>query len=375
MVFGERIDVTILDTIYYWRNFHQFLSSEIMRNLRFILNVYFPLAWLGVLSFFLVGWLQLNAQQPLQSVNAAHFYREAFSILEGLNEAEVKLLQNFRFNQYETAENKTPNELRRLRERLKPAIDLTKKASKLNQIDWKQEGENSPWIHLAGPSKQLLKGLVLQASHDIQMERYEEANDLILSGVALSRHIGQDSLFIAKLVESSHFQIIAQFCAREGASFPKSFLQSLQNGLKELPPSTTVKEVLLGERQYSEQVSKQPNNPYPKDMMDGYLEFYNQVVEFGDLPHDQFETKIKELAQTHTENAMVKAILPMLSRMRHQIAVHRTNVALFEYGLSILISGKISHDSFKYVALEGDSFELQSQLTHRGEVVKLRFGR
>ena len=331
-----------------------------------------------------IGSLDLRAQVSPDTSNPAELYRKAFAGLKDLSPAENKLLNDVRASQSESQINSNQEDYKKLLMRLKPSLDLAKKASKLDRADWKTDDESTQWIDLGGPSKQLMRALMLLARLDIKEERFDEAAKALLSAMALSRHLGQDGVFIVRLIEASTFKMVANFCAQEIPKFPVSVLMEMQKTLSVLPASLTAKETLLAENQYSVKLSKQKGSPYPQDLMDGYLEFYDQVIAFGDLPPDQFENKLKALGESHADNVMVKAILPMLPRMRQQIAVHEANMALLELGLNVLISGEqvvkgtkdlFGESTFEYTLLDNSSFELRSQMMYRGEKVKLRFGR
>jgi hypothetical protein len=355
-----------------------------MRATRFIFltrRLYLAFCFSAIIQ---IGSLDLSAQSSPDTNNAAELYREAFASLKNLSAADKKLLESVRIRESGAQSASDQTEYKKLLARLQPSIERVKKASKLVNADWGTDDESAQWIDLGSSSKQLLRALILQARLDISQERFEEAANVCLSAMALSRHVGQDGVFIVRLIEASTFKIVTNFCGLGLPEFPKSVLKSIRERLGELPASMTFKETLRAENQYSRKLSQQNGSPYPKDLMDGYLEFYDQVVEFGNLPPDQFEDKLKALGDSYADNVMVKAIVPMLPQMRQQSAAHEVSMLLFEQGLNILISGvqviKDSKDPFgegplEYVPLEGNAFELRSQLMHRGENVKLQFGR
>ena len=356
---------------------------NIMLNSQFMIMA--KAGWL-LLSFAAViqtGDVDLNAQDSSAISNAAELYVQAFAQLENISPVEKKLLQRSHVSQPNAKENTIQVDERKLLERLEPVIELVQTASRLDQADWGNEVDDTPWIHLASSAKQLQRGLMLQARLHIEEKEFEEASNVIVSAVAFSRHIGQDGILIARLIESSTFKIVANLCAWKSTAFPKPVLKGMQEDLRNLPVSMTAKEVLLAESQYSARLSKQNGNPYPKKQMDDFLKFYDQVVAFGALPLDQFEGQLKKLGDSFPDNIMIKGVLPVISRMRHQIAVHEVNTALLGLGLKVLLSGpqvvKNAKDPsgkgpFEYLPLKNESFELFSELIQRGEKLMLRFG-
>lgn len=327
-----------------------------------------------------IGSSPLNAEN---SGNAADLYREAFDNLNGLSPADATLLNSISFNESGALTGSNQTEHNKLLLQLKPTLELVDKASKLEHANWETDDESAQWIELGSSSKKLMRALMLQARLHIDETRFEEASNVMLSAMVLSRHIGQDGVFIVRLIEASTFKMIAKFYTQELPKFPKPVLKSIQERVGELTVITTAQETLVAESQYSMKLSKQNGNPYPKDLMSGYLKFYDQVLEIGNLPPHQFEDKLKALGDSYSDNVMVKAILPMLPPMKQQIAVHEVNVELLELGLNVLLNGgqavKDSKDpfgegSFEYIQLGGASFELCSQMRYRGEKVKLRFG-
>ncbi len=330
-----------------------------------------------------MGNVDLNAQDSSAKSNAADFYIQAFAQLENLSPVEKKLLQLIHVSQPDAKENTIQVDERKLLERLEPVLELVQTASRLGHANWGSEVDDSPWIDLASAAKQLQRGLMLQARWLIEEEEFEQASNVIVSAVAFSRHIGQDGILISRLIESSTFKIVANLCAWKSTAFPKPVLKGMLEDLSNLPVSMTAKEVLLAESQYSARLSQQNGNPYPKKQIDDFLKFYDQVVAFGDLPLDQFEGQLKKLGDSFPDNIMIKGLLPLISRMKHQIAVHEVNTALLGLGLKVLLSGpqvvKNAKDPsgkgpFEYLPLKNESFELFSELNQRDEKLMLRFG-
>jgi hypothetical protein len=355
-----------------------------MRDSHFMIKVKARWLLLCCASVIQTWNVDLNAQESPTISNPAELYVQAFAQLENLSPVEKKLLQGIHVSQSDAKEKRVQTDERKLLERLQPVLELVQTASRLNQADWgNEEVDDAPWIHLAGAAKQLQRGLMLQARLHIEEEEFEEASNVIVSAVAFSRHLGQDGILIARLIESSTFKIVANLCAWKSTAFPKPVLKGLQEDLRKLPVSMTAKEVLMAESQYSARLSKLHGNPYPKNQIDDFLKFYDQVVAFGDLPFDQFEVQLKMLGDSFPDNIMIKGVLPVISSMRQQIAVHEVNTALLGLGLKVLLRGppvvKDAKDpsgkgSFEYVPLNNESFELLSQLMQRGEKLTLRFG-
>ena len=341
--------------------------------------------WL-VLSFAIViqiGNVGLNAQDLSATNNAAELYIQAFAQLENLSPVEKKRLQRVHVSQPDSKGNTTQVDERELLERLAPVLELVQTASRLDQADWGSEVDDAQWLHLASSAKQLQRGLMLKARLHIEEEEFEAASNVIVSAMAFSRHIGRDGIMIARLIESSNFKIVANLCAWKSTAFPKPVLKRMLENLSNLPVSMSAKEVLLAESQYSARLSQQNGIPYPKKQIDDFLRFYDQVVAFGDLPLDQFEFQLKKLGGAFPDNILIKRVLPVISSMRHQIAVHEVNTALLGLGLKVLLRGppvvKDAKDPsgkgpFEYVPLKNESFELFSQLMQRGEKLTLRFG-
>lgn len=225
---------------------------------------------------------------------------------------------------------------------MEPVLELVQTTSRLDQADWGNEVDDAQWIHSPISAKPLQRGLMFQARLHIQEEEFEEACHVIVSAVAFSRHIGQDGIMIARLIESSMFKIVANLCAWKSTAFPKPVLKGIQEDLRSLPVSTTAKEVLLAESQYSARLSQQNGNHHPKKQIDDFLEFYDQVVAFGALPLDQLEVQLKKLGDSFPDNIMIKRVLPVISRMRHQIAVHEVNTASFGAGFESVALGSAS---------------------------------
>ena len=362
------------------------LSSYLLSNMQHSqFMIMTNVRWL-VLSFAIViqiGNVGLNAQDLSATSNAAELYIQAFAQLENLSPVEKKRLQRVHVSQPDSKGNTTQVDERELLERLAPVLELVKTASRLDQADWGNEVDDAQWLHLASSAKQLQRGLMLKARLHIEEEEFEAASNVIVSAMAFSRHIGRDGIMIARLIESSTFKIVANLCAWKSTAFPKPVLKRMQENLSNLPVSMSAKEVLLAESQYSARLSQQNGNPYPKKQIDDFLRFYDQVVAFGDLSLDQFEFQLKKLGGSFPDNILIKGVLPVISSMRHQIAVHEVNTALLGLGLKVLLGGppvvKDAKDPsgkgpFEYVPLKNESFELFSQLMQRGEKLTLRFG-
>jgi len=369
------INIDRFDLSTYFCSFMQSSQIKIMAKARWLL-----FAFATVIQ---IGDLDLNAQDSSAISNAAELYVQAFAQLENISLVEKKLLQRIRVSQPDAKEKTIQVDEMKLLERLEPVLELVQTASRLDQADWGNEVDDAPWIHLASSAKQLQRGLMLKARLHIEEEEFEEASNVIVSAMAFSRHIGRDGIMIARLIESSTFKIVANLCAWKSTAFPKPVLKRMQENLSNLPVSMTAKEVLLAESQYSARLSQQNGNPYPKKQIDDFLKFYDQVVAFGDLPLDQFEFQLKKLGGSFPDNILIKGVLPVISSMRHQIAVHEVNTALLGLGLKVLLRGppvvKDAKDPsgkgpFEYVPLKNESFELLSQLMQRGEKLTLRFG-
>ena len=133
--------------------------------------------WL-LLSFAAViqtGDVDLNAQDSSAISNAAELYVQAFAQLENISPVEKKLLQRSHVSQPNAKGNTIQVDERKLLERLEPVIELVQTASRLDQADWGNEVDDTPWIHLASSAKQLQRGLMLQARLHIEEKEFEEA--------------------------------------------------------------------------------------------------------------------------------------------------------------------------------------------------------
>ena len=325
----------------------------------------------------------MSAQPESAQINAAELYRKAYAELSELAADERKLLDSLTISAFDPVSASRKEAFTQLAQRLEPAIKFISEASKSDQIDWQTQDDPSGWIKIGNSGKSLTRVMILKARMDIHENRFEDAANAFIAGMALSRHLGHDGVFMVKLIETASYRMTVASLAQEIPGFPENVVKNIQERLVELPASKTMKEVLQAERHFADQLGRQPDSVYPEEMMKGFLEFYDQLIESGHLSPLEFENQLKALGESYSDNFMIKGALPILPNMRHLIAVLEVKTLLFELGLKAQLQGPEIIDNskdpfgngpYEYSQLANNGFQLSSQLEYRGEKVTLKFG-
>ncbi len=331
----------------------------------------------------IIGVLDIQGQPGPKVINAAELYLKAHENLKSLSAEDQKLIAEFRAKGDDPNSKFAQSDLERLSQTIEPTFQLISEASKAQNVDWPADWQNPWWMDSGTLGKQLARAIVFKANMAINHEKYESAAQAYLTGIIMSRHVGQDGVFMLQLIEASSYRIIINDFARNITRFPGEVLAGFTSKLDCAPANQSMKEVFIAERRYANQLIQQQGAPYPPELIKGFNEFYDQVVAWGDLPVREFEEKVNALGGSYQANTMVKALLPMLIRIRQQMAVHQTYTELFRLGLNVALSGpqavEDSNDPFgegayEYIPLEGEAFAVRSQLKQKQKPVELTFG-
>lgn len=324
-----------------------------------------------------------QAVEPASSTNAAELYRQAFELVDGLDDTHAQALgdpgtRNLRGRWVVTT--RIDHETANLVERLDPAVDLVRTAAAESEAQW-PDIDGGHLIEIGNIARTLSGLLVFKARHDLDNGEFEEAIENLLGALAVARHASSVPNFLTKQIENAASSLPVEALAQHLPSLPKELVAVLPERMKELPRSPTMAQVIRGEYEFAK--SDSTKKGVFAEQIVGLKDFYSTLADDAQLAPDQFEDLVERLTEEYSNNALARTLGPVFPRMQNSVAIAETRQAMLEVAIQVVLQGDSAvaalnepygNEPFGFQKLS-EGFELRSNLESRGEPVKLRFGR
>jgi len=340
-----------------------------------------------------------RAAETKPQPNAALTYWQGFALMPTLSDTEDRLVA-----QYKTAP--LDEHVKGVVERSGTALTCLHRGAAVARCDWGLNIEDGPGVllpHLA-KGRQLARLACLRARWRFHTKHHRAALDDLAATLTLARHLGRDGMIIGLLVRILVERMAIEVAADHLPGQAPEALRAFRARLAALPPSPTVKEALLEEkevmlgwfrRQFQRLERKDAADVLKalvgsdreasailkairgtKEGLTRFLDqsaaLYDEVAELQDLPMDRLGPAMKAFEQkVERTNPLVRQFLPALHRIRYWEAEAQTRLAMLMAAIDVVLDGKdaltkhtdpFGDGPFQYKPLENGGFELRSKL-------------
>lgn len=336
----------------------------------------------GLKLILITGLLGLNTSVAQEIKMAADLYRKAHAQLveSGFTDMAKRYEAENGGAWYATIDLDNP--LKQKLESMSNAAAVVRQAAQLPLGGWHGEKDPQRLAQIKSMSRDLLALMTLQARMDVLNGKPMDAADDLLSCMSYSNHVGQDGVMITKLVEIAVSQIVSKALARQIPELPESTLQSMSSKIKQLPPTSSPKEVFRNERDYALQLMKDQKEIYSTDMIRSFRVFYDDLIQLVDESDGDFEDQLKGLGTKYSKQPLIKSTLPMFGNVWSKMEVIEVHRALILSGINLVLEGESAlgripdpHGGKPFTYLKTDKgFTLTSQLEIRSDPISLHFG-
>jgi hypothetical protein len=169
--------------------------------------------------------------------HAAELYRQAFALLDGLDDADRQRLGMCGAEGCWVVTTPLDQATADLIARQKLAINLARTAAAMPEARWDLGGDASKMVELGNRAPRLSALLVLQARHELQAGEVKQALNDLMAALALSRHTAAGRTLLAKVVEGSAQRPAVEVLAQQLPSLPKELIATLPARFDQLPAS------------------------------------------------------------------------------------------------------------------------------------------
>jgi hypothetical protein len=318
-------------------------------------------------------------QKPLESDNAALFYRAAFDALPA--KVQLTAAQNEALDNYDTTPiDQSTRELAKL---LAPALRLLRQGAALTKCDWSIRDELqikgmtvSVFPHYS-QGRSLLRAACLDMHVALDDGKQREALDDILAGLTLARHIAADGTMMGMLsgngIETEAIRVAA---ATSNRIKDKELLRAALKQFDSLPRPMTLSESIKAEKQWTlaflrGQGAKDRAQSGIDVAPDEFEKLIDQAAAIAALPHDQIGPAADEFEKKlQGKGRLLPLLVPNPAKFALSANIMIVRRELFRAALIVSVDGPTQIKNlkdpfgagpFEYRHLQ-NGFQLQSQL-------------
>lgn len=331
-----------------------------------------------------------EAAEPANVPNAASLYAQAFAQLNQLDHPDAKRLGACGPDGCWVETTPISPSTRELLSQAASTLLLVQQAHTVTEIDWPSPLSNPrALIERAQLARSITGLLVLKAREQLLSDQSDQGISFLVMALAVSRQAGLPASYMTQLIETGAARAATTVLAQHLPDLTHNELNSLAQALKQLPPTPTPSQVILGEYAYGLSEAKQrverkePSAQLMFQSFEKLEDFYQQLANQASLPPKEFTTLVNAQTEAHKENFLVRALSPMIINQHQKGTAAITRFALLRAGIAILLQGdsaiQLIREPFTSGPFQHETtpvgFRLTSQLTHRGQAVSLSFGR
>jgi hypothetical protein len=160
--------------------------------------------------------------------NAAPLYREAFKLLDSLNEADRGRLGMCGKDGCWVITTPLDQATVDLLARQERTIELARRAAGMADVRWELEGDSQKMVELANHAPRLSALMVLQARSALRDGKTQKALDDLVVAFTISRDAAAEVTLVTKLAEISAWRPAAELLAQQLPTLPKESVMALK---------------------------------------------------------------------------------------------------------------------------------------------------
>jgi hypothetical protein len=325
-----------------------------------------------------------RADPPPQAANAVESYREAMAMMKSISDEDRQRLGLCGSDGCWVVTTPLDPPTIDLLVRQQQAIALVRQAVDIPHADWgPRQGDTERLLEIVNEVPRLSALMVLQARRELSRSQQEQAIDDLMAAMTLARHAGRPGILITKLAEHAAMRPAMDLLAQHLPELPPRILHSLPQRLRQLPPSSTAAQIILGEKQFARAaLQRQKAGPAMLRLIDVLDPLYDRASEAASRHPSEFARVLDEELAKVSLNPFAKTIVPSLKRAQEGLAAHAVKGTMLEAAVAVMARGEAAladfHDPvcgspFTYQKTKS-GFELSSELVIREQPVKLTVG-
>jgi hypothetical protein len=314
--------------------------------------------------------------------NAATLYRQAFTMLATLNDADDQRLGLCGTDGCWVVTTPLDRGTADLLSRQARCVALIRRAAELPEARWELGGDAQKMVDIANQLPRLSALMVLHARHELRDGQPERAVDDLMVAMTTSRHAAATQpTMVTKMAEIAAFRAPAEALAEQLPTLRKDVVASLPTRFEKLPRSATMEQLVRGEQDFAHATARRQGTVVVVAVA-GLTNFYEALAKGAGLPPDEFARLVDEQVAKNSVNPFAGILGPSFKRSRETVALLEAKQAMLAAAIDIILKGDAAVATSKDPFGKGPfafertakGFVLRSALMKDGKPITLRVG-